>query len=117
MWSIGTIFAELKERVAIFPGHDHYDQIHLVFKTLGTPTFDAWPELSTNEAFRELDIPIYPANLISQKVPSMTIDEINVLMMFFQYRPLRRVSAHDALKLPYFAPSSGEKMSPLHHDL
>lgn len=52
MWSIGTIFAELKEKTALFPGRDHHDQIHVVFSTLGTPNDDTWPDIDRNHDFQ-----------------------------------------------------------------
>ncbi|GAU98593.1 hypothetical protein RvY_09720 [Ramazzottius varieornatus] len=103
MWSIGTIFAELKERVAIFPGRDHQDQIHIVFATLGTPTQESWPEILNHKEFKDLDIPYYPSYRLDVKTPHMTTEERVLLGQFLSYSPCRRPSASEALEFPYFA--------------
>ena len=106
MWSIGTIFAELKERVAIFPGRDHHDQIHIVFATLGTPSHETWPDILHHKEYMELDIPYYPSYRLDIKTPHMTTEERALLGKFLSYQPCRRPPASEALLFPYFAPTT-----------
>lgn len=43
MWSVGCIFAELMLRTPYLPGDSDVDQIHIIFRALGTPTDEDWP--------------------------------------------------------------------------
>ncbi|OQV22438.1 Cyclin-dependent kinase A-2 [Hypsibius exemplaris] len=103
MWSIGTIFAEMKEKASLFPGRDHSDQIHLIFATLGTPTNESWPDIERNREFQAIGHPFYPESRLALKTPHMDTTEREILMMFLEYDPVRRISASDALRLPYFS--------------
>ncbi|KYM76179.1 Cell division protein kinase 5 [Atta colombica] len=48
MWSAGCIFAELANAGRpLFPGSDVDDQLKRIFKMLGTPTEETWPDLTT----------------------------------------------------------------------
>ena len=103
MWSIGTIFSEMKEKQALFPGRDHDDQIHVIFATLGTPTKDTWPEVGKSHDFQDLALPHYPENRLDAKTVNMSPTERDFLRLFLQYDAVRRISASDALKLPFLA--------------
>jgi len=43
IWAIGTIFVEMVNRRALFPGDSEIDQIFKVFQVMGTPSDVNWP--------------------------------------------------------------------------
>ena len=45
LWSIGCIFYEMVEGEPLFPGQTIEDELELIFKTLGTPDVDIWPDV------------------------------------------------------------------------
>ena len=63
---VGCIFYEMACGRPIFPGSTVEDELHLIFKTLGTPTDDMFPGISTNEEFLSYNLPHYePEPLIN----------------------------------------------------
>lgn len=40
LWATGCILAEMMGKTVLFPGKGHVDQLHLIFRILGTPTID-----------------------------------------------------------------------------
>ena len=44
----------------LFPGSTVEDELHLIFKTLGTPTEDTLPSISRNQDFLGYNFPHYP---------------------------------------------------------
>merc|ERR1712042_358761 len=47
LWSIGTIFAELATKKPLFHGDSEIDQLFRIFRTLGTPNNDVWPDVES----------------------------------------------------------------------
>lgn len=45
MWSIGCIFYEMVKGEPLFPGQSVEEEVDLIFKALGTPTVDNWPNV------------------------------------------------------------------------
>ena len=56
---VGCIFYEMACGRPIFPGSTVEDELHLIFKTLGSPTDDMFPGISTNEEFLSYNLPHY----------------------------------------------------------
>lgn len=53
LWSAGCIFAEMANAGRpLFPGSDVDDQLKRIFKLLGTPTEESWPELTQLPDFK-----------------------------------------------------------------
>lgn len=53
LWSAGCIFAEMANAGRpLFPGSDVDDQLKRIFKFLGTPTEESWPELTQLPDFK-----------------------------------------------------------------
>jgi len=47
VWSIGCIMAEMVTKDPLFVGNAEIDQIFQIYKILGTPNTDTWPELES----------------------------------------------------------------------
>jgi CTD kinase subunit alpha len=45
LWSAGCIFLELFVKKAIFQGNDEIHQLEVIFRVLGTPLIEEWPNL------------------------------------------------------------------------
>src|SRR5690606_4234317 len=46
IWSIGCIFAEMLSGEPLFPGDCEIDQLFRIFRALGTPNEETWPDVS-----------------------------------------------------------------------
>jgi len=62
VWSMGCIFGELFTKKPIFPGQSEIQQIDLIFKTLGSPTEELWPDFSRIRLVQKMKLPIYKYN-------------------------------------------------------
>uniref|UniRef100_A0A7N9ASD7 Cyclin dependent kinase 16 n=1 Tax=Mastacembelus armatus TaxID=205130 RepID=A0A7N9ASD7_9TELE len=51
MWGVGCIFYEMTTGRPLFPGSTVEEELHFIFKLLGTPTEQSWPGISSNEEF------------------------------------------------------------------
>ncbi|KOX79269.1 Cyclin-dependent kinase 5 [Melipona quadrifasciata] len=71
MWSAGCIFAELANAGRpLFPGSDVDDQLKRIFKMLGTPTEETWPDFTTLPDYKPF--PLYhPAQGLAQVTPKL----------------------------------------------
>ncbi|KAJ6019788.1 hypothetical protein N7522_000496 [Penicillium canescens] len=54
MWSVGTIFAEMYTRKPLFPGDSEIDEIFKIFRVLGTPDEELWPDVTYFQIARPL---------------------------------------------------------------
>jgi len=66
MWSIGCIMAEMinANKSPLFPGKNEADQLQKIFKIMGTPIKEEWPELDNLPEYEKLkQEEIKPANL------------------------------------------------------
>ena len=53
IWSCGAIFAEMMTNRALFPGDSEIDQLFKIFRVLGTPTSEVWPEVEKLEDYQQ----------------------------------------------------------------
>lgn len=100
LWSVGAVFAEMFLRVPFFAAENDFQQIEMIFKALGTPSLDEWPEI------KEL-----PGYFEYQKVPGASFeflfsgasqDSLDLLKRLLCFNPLKRISCREALQHEYF---------------
>ncbi|XP_032376271.1 cyclin-dependent kinase 16 isoform X5 [Etheostoma spectabile] len=102
MWGVGCIFYEMITGRPLFPGSTVEDELHLIFRILGTPTEETWPGITTSEEFKTYNFPQYHAEPLVNHAPRIDNDGHNLLSMLLQFEAKRRVSAEDALRHSYF---------------
>ncbi|KAI0004163.1 Pkinase-domain-containing protein [Russula compacta] len=113
MWSVGCIFAELLLKEPLFQAKAEIELISMIFKLLGPPTTDSWPEYSSLPLAKTISLPSPQPHQFRQKFPFLTIAGIDLLSSLLTYDPERRISAEEALQHPYFS----EAPAPKHPDM
>ncbi|XP_010901850.2 cyclin-dependent kinase 16-like isoform X3 [Esox lucius] len=112
MWGVGCIFYEMITGRPLFPGSTVEDELHLIFRILGTPTEMTWPGITTSEEFKTYKFPRYHAEPLVNHAPRIDSDGHDLLSLLLQFDPMKRVSAEEALRHPYFR-SLGEQVQTL----
>ncbi|GAB6019379.1 Cyclin-dependent kinase 17 [Chamberlinius hualienensis] len=102
MWGVGCIFFEMACGRPLFPGTTVEDELHLIFKVLGTPNDNAWPGISVYEEFQSFNFPHYEPEPLINRAPRLDGDGIDLLIRFLKYEATKRISAEDSIKHPYF---------------
>ncbi|KAF7339920.1 Cyclin-dependent kinase 11B [Mycena venus] len=113
MWSVGCIFAELILKEPLFQAKGEIELLAMIFKLLGAPTSNSWPEYSTLPLAKTISLPSPQPHQFRPKFPYLTAAGIDLLMSLLTYDPDRRITAEEALQHPYFT----ESPLPKHPDL
>ncbi|XP_024078957.2 cyclin-dependent kinase 16-like, partial [Terrapene carolina triunguis] len=69
MWGVGCIFYEMSTGRPLFPGSTVEEQLHFIFRILGTPTEETWPGILANEEFRSYNYPKYRPEALLHHAP------------------------------------------------
>jgi serine/threonine protein kinase len=114
VWSAGVIIAELVRGQALFPGDSDVDQLHRIFRVLGSPTPDSLPNY--DELIEDnLSLPEYPAVPLRDALDSTDDQLVDLIQKMLTYNPKQRITSYEALKHPYFdrvAPKTREVCLP-----
>lgn len=137
LWAVGCIFAELLSLRPIFKGEEakmdnkktvpfQKSQMQRIIEVLGMPSTTSWPllasfpeypqlaqlHLSMPRGARALGLETwYNQTLKNNQYPpnaSPGAEGHNLLASLLEYDPLRRMTAENALKHPYFKDAAGE---------
>ncbi|KAK9164839.1 hypothetical protein Scep_000030 [Stephania cephalantha] len=101
IWSVACIFAELVTNQALFPGDSEVQQLHHIFRLLGTPNENVWPGVSKLPYWHEY--PQWRQQTLSSAVPNLDDTGLDLLSKMLIYEPLKRISAKKAMEHPFFA--------------
>ncbi|KAM0752429.1 Pkinase-domain-containing protein [Meredithblackwellia eburnea MCA 4105] len=100
MWATGCIFAELMLRVPFMAGESDFEQLNTIFRALGTPSENDWPDHKKLPEYVEFKkMPKQDLRGLFVAAPAEGIDLLNQLLMF---DPRKRITAKKALHHPYF---------------
>lgn len=102
MWGVGCIFYEMAAGRPLFPGSTVEDELHLIFRLLGTPTEENWPGISSIEEFKSYNFPKYKPQPFINHAPRLDGEGIELLLSFLRYESKKRISAEEAMKQSYF---------------
>ncbi|GMM35822.1 cyclin-dependent serine/threonine-protein kinase [Saccharomycopsis crataegensis] len=108
MWSAGAIFAELVNRKPLFPGDSEIDEIFRIFRILGTPNEEIWPDVKYLPDFKPT-FPQWSKQDMNKVVPDLEGEGIDLLESLLIYDPASRISAKRALLHPYFMEKSDDE--------
>nr|XP_020469394.1 cyclin-dependent kinase 16-like [Monopterus albus] len=103
MWGVGCIFYEMATGRPLFPGSTVEEELHFIFKLLGTPTEQSWPGISSNEEFVTYNYPQYRADTLSNHTPRLSSEGVELLSEFLQFEGKKRISADDSMNHRYFS--------------
>ncbi|NXD64276.1 CDK17 kinase, partial [Eolophus roseicapillus] len=102
MWGVGCIFFEMASGRPLFPGSTVEDELHLIFRLLGTPCQETWPGISSTDEFRNYNFPKYKPQPLINHAPRLDTEGIELIAKFLQYESKKRISAEEAMKHAYF---------------
>jgi len=106
MWGVGCIFAEMSIGQPLFCGSSNSSQLSKIFKIMGTPTKQSWPEMVNLSEYKE-NFPKYKAKKLKNFVPKLGKQGLDILVKFLQFDPMKRISGKNAMKHEYFADLKG----------
>ena len=87
----------------LFPGSTVKDELLLIFKTLGTPSEQTWPGVTSSEEYRQYSFPACRAESLSERCPRLGGDGLALLRQFLLYQVTARISAAGAMRHAYFS--------------
>ncbi|KAL4630678.1 cyclin-dependent kinase 16-like isoform X1 [Arapaima gigas] len=109
MWGVGCIFYEMMMGRPMFPGSTVEDQLHLIFRILGSPTELTWSEITSCEELKPYKFPHYTAEPLVSYAPRCVCVCVSVTPPPPQFSGKKRISAEGGLRHPYFC-SLGEEV-------
>ncbi|KAM4701509.1 cyclin-dependent kinase 18 [Discoglossus pictus] len=102
MWGVGCILFEMATGRPMFPGSTVKEELHLIFRLLGTPIEETWPGISSNKEFKAYSFPLYRPQPLKSHTPRLDSDGIDLLSSLLLYEDKKRISADAGLLHPYF---------------
>lgn len=86
-----------------FPGSTAEEQLHLIFRALGTPQLNLHPQLAMSTEFLSYKFPQYRAEPLVNHTPRLDVDGLDLLAQLLQYEGRKRISARLGLRHSFFA--------------
>jgi cyclin-dependent kinase len=108
MWSVACIFAEMASGTPLFPGDSEIDEIFRIFRTLGTPNVDIWPDLHLLPDYKPT-FPQWPAQSLKDTVKGLQGPGLELLAKMLTFNPAWRISAKVALCHTYIVAGESEE--------
>ena len=101
VWSIGCIFGYMVLKHTLFKGENELDQLNEIFKVLGTPSVEEWPNIVNLQNFHH-QFQAYKRQNLHEKYKNLSEKGIDLLQKMLVYDPNKRISCKQALMHEYF---------------
>eukprot|EP01114_Cavostelium_apophysatum_P001683 TRINITY_DN11465_c0_g1_i1.p1 TRINITY_DN11465_c0_g1~~TRINITY_DN11465_c0_g1_i1.p1 ORF type:complete len:310 (+),score=30.81 TRINITY_DN11465_c0_g1_i1:64-930(+) len=92
IWSIGCIFAEMILKQPLFPGDSEIDELYKIFRVLGTPTEETWPDISKLPDYKPT-FPVWKAMDLKKLIQDPSA--LDSLHRMLQYQMNKPTSGYD----------------------
>lgn len=102
MWGVGCIFYEMACGRPLFPGSTVEDELHYIFKILGTPTEENFPGISKNEEFQSYNFSQYESENLINVAPRLDSEGLDLLSKLLLYEAKKRSSAAEGMRHAFF---------------
>ncbi|KAL8784247.1 MAG: hypothetical protein Q9213_004069 [Squamulea squamosa] len=108
LWAAGCVVAEVMAGIpypSLFeagPLGSDLALIQSIFKTLGTPTDELWPEAKTFSDWRKMSFHRYPPKPWDEVLPKASETGRDLVSRLVTYQSSKRMTAKDALNHPFF---------------
>ncbi|RCN44824.1 kinase domain protein [Ancylostoma caninum] len=99
VWAVGCIVSELYQRIPLFPGQTEAQQLSIIFQKMGTPRSSLWPHDAVVE---RSNYPSYPPQPLERLNPRLPADAIPVISGCLTFATEQRLTAREALRMPFF---------------
>ncbi|KAM3728187.1 Cyclin-dependent kinase [Dirofilaria immitis] len=96
IWSLACIFAELVTSEPLFHADTEISQLLKIFKILGTPTVEIWPDLLNCIDYKS-SFPKWTECILAECVPGLDSDGLDLLAQMLLYQPEVRITSKAAL--------------------
>jgi serine/threonine protein kinase len=93
IFAVGCVFAELFMGRPLFPGSSEEDQIHTIFKVLGTPKSDQWREGYKLAEKRQIIFTDYAKQNLQKVIPNISSYAVDTLKCMLKISAQKRFSA------------------------
>ncbi|KAG5888670.1 hypothetical protein JTB14_014863 [Gonioctena quinquepunctata] len=100
IWSIGCIIVELYSLKPLFCGTSEGDQLSKIFRVLGKPPENEWPEENVSIKWNSFDV--INQVRIDQVSPNICETAYDLIMRMLTFNPKERITALDALSHRFF---------------
>jgi serine/threonine protein kinase len=112
LWAVGCILAEMFSKIPLFPGKDSFEQLKVIFSTIGCPSEDELDSITYPPAAKYVKQHILPKNTsnaaasmedsLKARIPGVDADALDLLCKILVFDPRKRISVDDALKHKFF---------------
>ena len=106
IWSVGCIMGELLRGSALFRGHNETEVLEQVFSKLGTPSAEAWPQLTNLLDAKGVKLRASDTrNEFREELRNFGASDafFDLLFQLLALNPAKRISAKQAKSHPWFA--------------
>ncbi|KAK9361568.1 kinase-like domain-containing protein [Lipomyces starkeyi] len=105
LWSWGCVIAELWHGKPIFDDQNRESSeislVNAIFRKLGTPDLQQWPEANQFSAFVHIQFIRYPPQSFDQMLPNAPQEVIEVIAGLLRYESRQRIAAAKLLDMKY----------------
>lgn len=102
LWSVGCIIAELYSLKPLFAGTSDADQLSQIFRILGKPKMEEWPEDKISIKYESFYVKNPSGIGIKRVVPNLCEHAQELIESMLSFTPSNRITAAKALTHPYF---------------